>query len=87
MGELKNEEEERAQDQIRLKLVNAQNTEIGTQLITKEFNVKASTKFQKVAKAYAERQNVDVKSLRFLLHDGTPIQRDQDVTVAAVFSN
>ncbi|KAJ3367068.1 Small ubiquitin- modifier 3 [Allomyces javanicus] len=60
--------------QVSLKLRDQQNNEI-------EFKVKSTTKFQKIAKAYADKKGVDVNSLRFNL-DGDRVDIQSEQTVA-----
>ncbi|KNE56127.1 hypothetical protein AMAG_17873 [Allomyces macrogynus ATCC 38327] len=43
-----------------------------------QFKVKSTTKFQKIAKAYADKKNIDVSTLRFYI-DGEPAVAERTV--------
>ncbi|KAJ3367070.1 Small ubiquitin- modifier 1 [Allomyces javanicus] len=57
--------------QVTLKLQDSNGNEI-------EFKVKSTTKFQKIAKAYADKKNIDVSTLRFNI-DGEPVVFEKTV--------
>ncbi|KAJ3370946.1 Small ubiquitin- modifier 1 [Allomyces arbusculus] len=62
-----------AVQQVTLKLRDPQGSEI-------EFKVKSTTKFQKIAKAYADKKNIDLAGLRFQV-DGERVDLLSEQTV------
>ncbi|KAL7753188.1 hypothetical protein RI367_000963 [Sorochytrium milnesiophthora] len=66
--------DQQAGKQITLKMRDSQDNDI-------DFRVKPSTKFCKVAKAYADKRHIDVNAIRFLRDDGERLQATEDKTV------
>ncbi|ORZ29593.1 ubiquitin-related domain-containing protein [Catenaria anguillulae PL171] len=65
-----------AVSQVTLKLRDQGGSEI-------EFKVKSTTKFSKVAKAYAEKKGLDIKEIRFMF-EGQRMRIDGDSTVEEI---
>ncbi|KNE56128.1 hypothetical protein AMAG_01964 [Allomyces macrogynus ATCC 38327] len=70
-----------AVQQVTLKLRDPQGNEIGEcQLLSPKFKAKSTTWFHKIAKAYADKKNIDLAGLRFQV-DGERVELQSEQTV------